>query len=264
MRRLWQKLRAYFTQGALEREMRAEMQEHIERATERFVARGMTRAEAHDAARREFGNVEVIKEDARDARGGRWLDDLRKDVRYGLRSLLRTPAFTIVALLSLTLGIGLNSALFTLLRAALYPAVVEEPKTLVSLENWKSYAEFAAVREHSHSLRQVFARSTEWVLLASDGADDEPMRAAQLVSDDFFAALRVAPLIGRTFAQDENVVPNAAAVTVLSYPFWQSRFGGDSSILGQFVRLQNGLSFSVIGVMPVSYTHLTLPTIYSV
>ena len=254
VRRFYQKLRAHLTRGALEREMRAEMQEHIERATERFVARGLTDAEAREAARREFGNVESLKEEARDARGGRWLDDLRKDVRYGLRSLLRTPAFTIVALLSLTLGIGLNTALFTLVQVALHPAVVDEPETLVTLGDWRSYAEFAELRERSRSLGQVFARSTEWVLLASDGAGDAPMRAAQLVSDDFFAALHVAPLLGRTFARDENVVPNAAAVAVLSYRFWQSRFGGDSSILGRFVRLQNGVSFAVIGVMPRTFT----------
>ena len=234
--------------------MRSEMQEHIECATDRFMARGMTRSEAQDAARREFGNVESIKEEARDARGGGWLDDLRKDVRYGMRSLLRTPAFTLVALLSLTLGIGLNTALFTLMQLALHPAVVKEPETLVTLGDWRSYAEFAAVRERSQSLGQVFARSTEWVLLASDGAGDEPMRAAQLVSDDFFAALRVAPLLGRTFAKDENAAPNAAPIAVLSYRFWQSRFGGDSSVLGQFVRLQNGVSFSVIGVMPRTFT----------
>lgn len=234
--------------------MRAEMQQHIDRATERFVARGMTRPEAQDAARREFGNMEWIKEEARDARGGGWLDDLRKDVRYAMRSLLRTPAFTIVALLSLTLGIGLNTALFTLVQTALHPSVVDEPETFVTLGDWRSYSEFAAMRERSRSLGQVFARSTEWVLLASDGAGDERMRAAQLVSDDFFAALHVAPLLGRTFAADENSAPNAAQVAVLSYPFWQSRFGGDSGVLGKFVRLQNGVSFAVVGVMPRTFT----------
>jgi predicted permease len=239
----------------VEREMQAEIALHLERATERFVTSGMSPADARAAARREFGYVEGIKEEARDARGGRWFDDLRKDVRYGLRSLLRTPVFTIVALLSLTLGIGLNTALFTLLQAALHPSVVEEPETLVTLGDWRSYAEFAAVRERSRSLTRTFARSTEWVLLASEGVvGDEPMRAAQLVSDDFFAALRVTPLLGRTFARDENGAPNAAAVAVLSYRFWQSRFGGDSSVLGKLVRLQNGVSFSVIGIMPRTFT----------
>lgn len=254
MRRLRVWLRALLQRNALEREMSDEMQEHLDRATERLVARGMTAAHARDAARREFGNVESIKEAARDARGARWLQDAWKDVRYGVRSLARTPTFTVVAVLSLTLGIGLNTALFTIIKRSLRPAVVVEPATLVNLANNRSYATFSALRERSRSLSSTFARSQESVLLARATPGAEPVRAsAELVSEDFFAALRVRPHIGRIFAADENAFARGAPVAVLSHRFWRSRFAADSAVLGRIVRLVNNVSFTVIGVMPQTF-----------
>src|SRR4051812_32194202 len=102
-------LRAAFRHDAMNREMNDEMARHLEAATARYEARGLTRPEAELAARREFGNVAVLQEDARDARGAAWIESLRADIRYGTRALMGTPAFAIVAILSLAIGIGANT-----------------------------------------------------------------------------------------------------------------------------------------------------------
>jgi len=110
------RLRALFRRGAVEREMHDEMARHLEEATRRFVRRGMSAAEARDAARREFGNVAYLQEESRDARGGRWIESLLADVRFTLRHFARTPLTTITLVLVLSLGIGVNSALFSILQ----------------------------------------------------------------------------------------------------------------------------------------------------
>ena len=111
------RLRALFRRGAVEREMHDEMARHLEEATRRFVRRGMSAAEARDAARREFGNVAYLQEESRDARGGRWIESLLGDVRFAFRHFARTPLTTITLVLVLSLGIGVNSALFSILQS---------------------------------------------------------------------------------------------------------------------------------------------------
>ena len=111
------RLRAIVRRGAVEREMRDEMALHLERATARLVARGMSEAEARDAARREFGNVALLQEHGRDARGARWMETLAADVRFALRHFAHTPLTAITLVLVLALGIGVNSAIFSVLQA---------------------------------------------------------------------------------------------------------------------------------------------------
>ena len=250
--RAW--LAAAFRRDTLERDMQAEMREHIERATERFLHRGLAPAEAAREARREFGNVAYLQEEARDARGGRWLEELRRDARYCLRSLIKTPAFTIVAVVSLALGVGVNTAVFTMLRLALMPSPVDSPESLVTIANSRSFPAFLALRDGVPSLEHVFARSWERVLVGPRSAGDQSGEAAaQFVSSEFFVALRARPLIGRVIDPSENAAPVAEPVAVLSHHFWRSHFNADSSVIGRPLRLVNGLTLRIVGVMPFSF-----------
>ena len=248
-------LRALFRRGVIEREMDDEIRLHLERATERLVRRGLSPEQARATARREFGNVEYLKEEGRDARGGRWLEDTVSDIRYGLRGLKKTPVFTTVALTSLILGIGVNTALFTMLKVAFRPSPVAEPATLVEARVNLPYPVFEEIRARSPSLVDVFARSTERLAIRGVNASEEPARVtAELVTSEFFRALRGVPLLGRTFASDEATVPGREPVAVLSYRMWRSRFGDDSAVIGRSLQLASGTTLTIVGVMPLEFT----------
>src|SRR3954447_16719321 len=127
-------LRAVFRRGTLDREMRTEMREHLDLSTQRFLARGMSLAEARYAARREFGNVAVLEEQGRDARGAAWIDSVIRDVAYAMRSLRASPAFATVAIVSLAIGIGANTAIFSLIDAVMLKTLpITRPNELVQV-----------------------------------------------------------------------------------------------------------------------------------
>jgi predicted permease len=236
-------MRALLRRAHVESEMQDEIREHLARAAERLEARGLSPGAARAQARREFGNVAVIEEDARDARGVQWIDDAVQDVRFGVRSLARSPAFTLVAVLSLVLGIGVNTAIFTAVNATMRPFTVHEPSTFVSIPQTWSAPASEALREHVPALADVILRADERVLLAPTSAADEPMRAAaELVSPNYFAALHAPMALGRPFG------PADERVGVLNYRSWKTRFAGDSSLLGRVLRLANGTSFTVVGI----------------
>lgn len=242
-------LRALFRRRLVEREMHEEMRDHLDQATDLLIARGLTRDQARDQARREFGNLGCLEEEARDARGVRWVEDAAQDVRFGLRSLGRSPAFTIVAVLSLALGIGVNTAIFTVIDAVMQPRIVHDPGTFVSIpQSWSKPAyDYLAVR--TPAMSDVIARSDERVLLAPTPVGGEPTRASvELVSGNYFAALHATMLLGRNFGSNDPRVMDRDPVAVLNYRFWKIHFSGDSLILGRVVRLANGTAFTVIGI----------------
>jgi putative ABC transport system permease protein len=221
-----------------------------------YRRRGLTFEEARVAARRAFGGVEQTKELQRDARSFRWVNDARQDVRYAVRMLRRSPAFTIVAVLTLALGIGANSAIFTvingvLLRQLPYP----EPDRLVGIvqrhtsfgseiATWPDYLDW---RDRSPSLQSV---AGAWARIYNLTGVDEPERlAGAAVTGTFFTTLGVGAELGRTFNPDGKDDPRSV---VISHGLWQRRFGRAPDVAGRTISL-NGVSHQVIGVTPPGF-----------
>jgi predicted permease len=258
------RLRSIFRRSQVEQELDEEIRYHIERQTEEHISKGMTEEEARSAALRAMGGVERRKEECRDMRRVRWIEDLMQDARFGLRTLVRSPGFTAVATLSLALGIGANTAIFSLVDAVLLKSLpVKNPEQLVALDaiyqrgerrNF-SYLLFERLRD----LPQVFTG----VLAASDGSNrmemTDPETAGQaeqaevqLVSGEYFQVLGVNAVIGRTLTAADNRTPGAHPVAVLSYGFWQRRFAGDSAVIGKGITLK-AQPFTIIGVTPPAF-----------
>jgi putative ABC transport system permease protein len=258
--RLIHRLRALFLRGRVERELDGELRFHLERQIEANVEMGMSRDEARTAALRSFGGVEQTKEACRDERGVRFIEDLGNDLLYGIRMLKNSPGFTAVAVLTLALGIGANTAVFSvvdgvLLRRLPFP----DSERIVTLWNTcprlgdereeVSPPDFCDWREQNRSFDQLAAYERFFYSLAGDPA---PVRLhAARVSGDFFAAMGLSPLLGRPLlpADDHE---GAHHVVVLSHRLWASRFGADPSVVGRRVTL-TGIPYTVVGVMPAGF-----------
>ena len=202
--------------STLDTELSTELSDHVQRETDANVRRGMSPAEAHRAARVEFGSAQRYKEEARDARGLRWLDDLRQDVRFAMRMLAKSPLFTGTVVVTLALGIGLNTAVFSAIDALLLRPLpgVRASNELVQIYrtspgddrfNSSSVPHFVDVRKRTAS---VFSGVAAWTFVTmSVSASDRPLRVfGSMVSADFFSVLGVTPALGRVFgpAEDEG------------------------------------------------------------
>jgi predicted permease len=251
-------LRALLQKQRLEAEMDQEIQAHIEMRTQENLAAGMTPGEARSAALRQFGWTESIKESCRDQWGIRWLEQLAQDVRFGVRMLYKSPGFTAVTVLTLALGVGANTAIFSVVDAVLlHPLAYPDSGGLVSLcergPDWSggsiSYPNFVDWKTQ----QSVFERFGVYTGNNSTLTDaGEPVRlAGALMSAEVFAALRTRPEIGSVFREDEDK-PGAAPVVVISHALWQNRFGRDAGIVSKTIRL-NGKPYSVLGVMPAGF-----------
>lgn len=254
-----------FRRKQLEAEISEELCVHLDALTERNLAAGMSPDEARYAALRTFGGMAQIQERARDERRSLWGEQLLQDVRYAIRALRKSPSFTVTAVLTLAFGIGVNAALFTVFNAvALRPLPVKDPDALIKiagthrnlghLPNY-SYAEYVAYRDASRRLSGIAAvHETTLRLDAKTGVPD-PMFAVrgpdavpvQFVSDNYFELLSGQITLGRGFHPDENRVPGAAPVVVLSHLFWERRFNRDPAVLGQTITL-GGKVYNIIGV----------------
>mgnify|MGYP002381281190 CR=1 FL=1 len=250
-------VRSMFVRGRMERDMDAELRYHLDRQIEENLRRGMTGEQARASARHTVGGLEQIKEECRQARAGRILDETTRDIRHGLRVLANNPGFTIIAALTLALGIGANTAIFSvvygvLLRPLPYRdggglVVLHQQARQARLDNVPfSVKEIADYREASQTLEAVVEHhSMSFLLLGKDTA--ERVETA-VVSANFFDVLGVKPMFGRTFVpSDED--HNADAVLILSHKYWQSRHGGDPSIVGRVFQMNNR-PHTVIGVLP--------------
>src|SRR5947207_11286189 len=270
-------LKQLFSRRRLYGDLSEEIREHLEEKIDELVAGGMPRKEAAAIARREFGNVTLIEEDSRTV--WRWpsLEDFFMDVRYGLRMLAKSPIFTVVAVLTLGFGIGLNTTLFSVVNTvALKPVPVRNSERIVRLERWFannshgdnqyafSYEEFRHFAEQNKVFSSLIATSFPLRVTVSLPLDPAAARLAktligppenatvQMVSANYFAELCAAPALGRGFRADEGEVAGEDSVVVLSYPYWQTRFGSDALILGRVLKI-NDTAFTVIGVAPPEF-----------
>ena len=257
----------------LESQLDAELRDHIDRQVAANVAAGMSEPDARRRAQIEFGGVEQVKELCRDVRGTRWIEEFAQDVRYGCRILRKSPAFTLAAVASLALGIGANTAIFSLIDAVILRSLaVREPEHLVELLthpgtgepfNAFSYPALVHFRDHARTVEGIIASHSSRFLAALDGAESQ-LGAGQYVTGNFFSLLGVPALIGRT-VQPSDDRPEAALVAVLSQGYWHRRFGADPLVIGRRITLGgvyaagvNDHPFTIIGVAPGSF-HGTLP-----
>ncbi len=257
--RLGRRLRILFRKSRLERDLDDELRAHVEMETEELQRRGMDSARARREALRRFGGVERTKERVRDERGGRMLDDFVQDLRYGVRSLRKSPGFTASALLVLALGIGSAVALFGVVDAVLleplpYPAanrLVRVWPARGAERTAFSYPELKDWRDRSSSLVGLGLYSTlpaDYVYL---GADAPTELATEWVGQDFFRVLGMAPVAGRTLLPEDEA--NHRLVAVISWGLWQRLFGGDPSVVGRTLEIDYR-NFEVVGVMPRGFT----------
>lgn len=236
-----------------------EMRSHLELQVEANIRAGMSEREAREQAMRSFGNVNRAVDAAYDVKGGGLLETLAQDIRYGVRMLAKHKAFTGIAVLTLALGIGANTAIFSVVNELLLrPLPFRDADRIVMLwevtpegrhQNTTSRANFRAWRAQSTSYENIAAFTDQRFNLTSDGEPEE--LSVQFATPELFQVLGVDPLLGRTFLPDDGE-PGKPPIAVLSYGLWQRRFGGQASIIGQPITL-SGIKFTVTGVMPANF-----------
>ena len=254
------RFRSLFRRGQVESELDEELRDHLERKIEEGVANGLSAAEARRLALVELGGIEQNKEECRDARGLRWLEDCLQDLRYGLRWLRKSPGFSAIVVLALALGLGANTALFSLCNRVLLRALpVRNPQELVvlnvanerseSIQSF-SYPMYRALRDQNSVFSGMIAQASA-EMNASYAGESEKARG-ELVSGNYFETLGVQPWLGRLFTQADDRNPGGHPVAVLSYEYWQRRFGGDPGIVGGKLIL-NDRPMTVVGITPPGF-----------
>jgi predicted permease len=262
LRRFFARLFGSAARRAQEERLREEIAEHIALQTSDNLRAGLSPIEARRQALIKFGAVESMKEDYRAEHGFVFIDGLVQDVRFALRSLGRTPGLTAFVVLTLALGIGITSSIFSMLDALVFrPYPVPDSDTVVSLVSTThdsafddfSYREYLDLRDKTSSYDGVVANSTMEAVGFSVAHQATPrIKGGMMVSGNYFRVLGVEPTLGRGFRPDEDQVPGRDAVVVLGPEFWKHEFASDRSVLGRVVRL-NGTNFIVIGVAPDTF-----------
>jgi hypothetical protein len=216
--------------------------------------------EAEQEARRRFGNLGLIKDLGRDIKGGGFMETLLQDLRYGARMLMKKPGFTLVAVLTLGLGIGANTAIFSLVNTVLLrPLPIAQPEQVVTLNfgtpgrgifPLTGYPEYKDYRDRNQALAGLAAHSGGMVSLSNSGFSERVL--GSYVTGNYFSLLGVSASLGRVIAPEDDLNPGAHPVVMLAYRCWQRRFGADPQIIGRSV-LIGGLNYTVIGVTPPEF-----------
>src|SRR5215813_11161611 len=243
-----------------ERELQEEIGAHLEMETQEKINDGLSREEALYAAKRAFGSVALATEDSRAWWGFGMLEELWQDLHYGARLLMKQPGFTVIAVVTLALGIGANTAIFSLVNTVLLrPLPLPEPDRLMTFNHSApaqglaelnlNNAHFAFYRDRSRMFEKMAAY--EGAEFALTGAGDPEVLAGAAVTFNYFDVLGQSPLHGRSFLPQEDT-PGANHIVILSYGLWQRRFGGDLKILGKSIKLDN-VPTTVVGIMPPGF-----------
>ena len=255
------RLRSLFRRAQADKELDDELRDHLERRTEEYAAKGMTQEEAHRRAQIELGGIEQSKEKCRDTRGVNWIRDLIQDLRYGLRMLRKSRGFAAVAIATLALGIGANTAIFSVLDALLLKTLpVQHPERLVifdpvfqkrSSNGLTSYGVYEGLRGLTAFFSDIAAisnvdRSNVTISGPGGGTDPAQVRVG-LATGNYFETLVINAALGRTFGSDEDRGWGGHPVAVISHRYWERRFALDPKILGRAFRL-NGTTYTIVGV----------------
>ena len=259
----FQRLRVVTRKEQTSRELDAELQFHIDRQTEEFIAAGMPPRKAREAALREFGGVEFVKEECRSSRGMEWLENLIQDVRYALRNYRRKPGFALAVIAVTAAGIGATTAVFSVVDRVLFRSLpYADAQQLVSLGiriPWLEYdflttGSYMELRRDPKPLQAV----TSWGGVADcDITGNQPVRLACASAEStFLPVLGVEPALGRNFTKEEDQ-PNVPGVALISYGLWKGRFGGDREVVGRRIEI-DGRPVLIVGVLPEDFE---LPTL---
>jgi putative ABC transport system permease protein len=254
--RLLRRLRSLFTTRQLDDELDDELRFHLEMATKQRMDQGMSEAEARAAARRDFGGVSHHRDESRDARGVRPIEDLMQDLRVGVRTIMKQRTYAVVAILTLAIGIGATTALWAAVyRMLLQPYAFPEADRIVAVFQTSTgsttrqppaFGNYVDWKERSRSLDMLAAMepfSLDWI-----GPDGPEQFNTALVTEDFFPIQGLRPLLGRAFLPEE-FQPGRENVVVFTESFWRSRFGSDSSLIGRALVLDT-VPRIVVGIMP--------------
>jgi predicted permease len=261
LRSLADGFRALFRRQQTEREMDEELRGYLDAAVQEKMRAGMSPEEALREARVGMGSLEAVKEEVRAVGWQATVEGLVQDFRYALRVLARNPGFTLVAVLSLALGIGANALVFSVVNAlVLRPLPVERPDQLLFLEtrNWgitQSFPNYRELRDRNQTLAGLAGyRLAPMELESTSGAT---RIWGLLATGNYFDLLGVRPVMGRLFHQADDLRPGASPYAVLSYSAWRARFGGDPAIVGKTIRI-NRLPYTVLGVAPRDFHGIEL------
>ena len=254
------RLRALFRRKSLEEEMDEELRAHLERQVEKYAQSGLPRDEAARRARLEFGGLDQVKEECRDAHGVSFLENTIQDVRYALRLVGKSRVLTAVLAITLALGIGVNTAIFSVLNGWLFrPLPVRAPEQItvlafhpkeISNSHYCSYLDLLDLRKQASTFSDVFAYAPGFVGFSANGRPSEFVLST--VTGNYFPALGIKPLVGRLLLPGEGEKPGDDILLVLGYSFWQRRFGGDAAVIGKRV-LINGNPATIVGVTPKEF-----------
>jgi macrolide transport system ATP-binding/permease protein len=278
VQRFWLRLQTLFGRNRSAERLDDEIQFHLEQQIAENVAAGMNAEEARHAAMRTFGNPTFLKEETRDSWGWVWPEQIIQDLRYALRQLGRTPGFTLAVVFSLTLGIGANTAIFSLIDAVMLKMLpVKNPERLVLL-NWVcqkrpaamavqtgyadvdeagrmlspsfAYPSFDEFRAQSHSFFTIFG-FTPFSHANINIEGQASLAEGDLVTGDYFPGLGVSPILGRVITTDDEK-PSAPRVAVISYGYWSRQFASDRAVIGKHIVI-NAVPFAVVGVAPAEF-----------
>ena len=241
-----------------QQELEQELQTHLKMAASDLLERGESAARAQQAVRREFGNVDLVRQVTRDQWGWRWLEELLQDLRYGARMLRKNPGFTLVAVLTLALGVGANTAIFSVVNGVLLnPLPYPHAEQLVTLHESKPNFEFGSIsypnfrdwqRDNRSFSSMAIARRINFSLT---GVGEAEQVRARYISSDFFSTVGVNPVLGRDFAPGEDEI-GAAPIALISAGFWKRKFGSSPDVLGKSLTL-DGRNYTIVGVVPANF-----------